>query len=108
MQIVALELSFYIYIFMSSHYFWIGLYTLHKMELLYEGEKTRNFKALWPGAVLTTVSVINKRSRNNNNKFKHLNPAVEESFSSKYSAEGLSAIGPKPFLIQKLGSCPSR
>jgi hypothetical protein len=88
---VALELSFYIYIFMSSHYFWIGLYTLHKMELLYGGEKTRNFQALWPGAVLTTVSVGNVRSRNNTNKLRHLNPAVEKCFPSKYSAEDLNA-----------------
>ena len=78
------------------------------MEFLHGGEKTRNFQALWPGAVLTTVSVINKRSRNNNNKFKHLNPAVEESFSSKYSAEGLSAIGPITFLKLKFGSCLSK
>jgi len=78
------------------------------MELLYEGEKTRNFKALWPGAVLTTVSVINKRSRNNNNNLKHLYPAVEESFSSKYSADGLSAERPATFLILRFGSCPSK
>jgi hypothetical protein len=78
------------------------------MELLYGGEKTRNFQALWPGAVLTTVSVINKRSRNNNNKLKHLNPAVEESFSSKYSADGLSAERPATFLILRFGSCPSK
>ena len=58
------------------------------MELQYGGEKTRNLQALWPGAVLTTVSVINKMSMNNNNKIKHLNPAVEDSFSSKYSADG--------------------
>ena len=50
------------------------------MEFLLGGEKTRDFQALWPGAVLTTVSVTNKRSRNNNNKLKHLNPAVRESF----------------------------
>ena len=107
-QVVALELSFYIHLFMWSHYFWIGLYTLHKMEFLHGGEKTRNFQALWPGAVLTTVSVINKRSQNNNNKLKHLNPAVGESFYSKYSAEGLSAESPATFLKLRFGSFPSK
>jgi len=61
------------------------------MGFLDEGKQALNYQALWPGGVLTTVSVGNMRSRNNTNKLKHLNPAVEKSFPSKYSAEGLSA-----------------